>query len=134
MIVVDTNIIAYLLINGDHTANAIAVMRKDAEWAAPILWRSEMRNLLSLYVRRNVFSHDAAILIMEEALTVMRGREFDVASARVLELSEMSCCTAYDSEFVSVAERLNVPLVISDKNVLTAFPSIAVSMPNFTAE
>lgn len=134
MIVVDTNIIAYLLINGDHTANAIAVMRKDAEWAAPILWRSEMRNLLSLYVRRNVFSHDAAILIMEEALTVMRGREFDVASARVLELSEMSGCTAYDSEFVSVAERLNVPLVISDKNVLTAFPSIAVSMPNFTAE
>lgn len=133
MIVVDTNIIAYLLINGDQTAMAVDVARKDPEWAAPDLWRSEMRNLLSLYVRRNVFSRNAAVLIMEEALTAMQDREFDVASARVLELAEASGCTAYDCEFVSVAERLNVPLVTSDNKILAAFPSIAVSMADFTA-
>lgn len=133
MIVVDTNIIAYLLINGDQTALAIAVARKDPEWAAPPLWRSEMRNLLSLYVRRGVFSRRAAVLIMEEALTSMQGHEFDVASARVLELAEESGRTAYDCEFVSVAERLDVPLVTSDKRIIASFPDIAVSMTDFTA-
>lgn len=133
MIVVDTNIIAYLLINGDQTALAVAVARKDPEWAGPLLWRSEMRNLLSLYVRRDVFSRRAVVLIMEEALISMQDREFDVASARVLELAETSGCTAYDCEFVSVAERLDVPLVTSDKRVLTSFPDIAISMADFTA-
>ncbi len=133
MIVVDTNIIAYLLINGDQTANAIAVARKDPDWAGPRLWRSEMRNLLTLYVRRGVFSRRAAVLIMEEALISLQDREFDVDSARVLELAEAFGCTAYDCEFVSLAERLSVPLITSDKKLLAAFPDVAVPMEAFAA-
>ncbi len=133
MIVVDTNIIAYLLINGDKTASATDVARKDPEWAAPRLWRSEMRNVLALYVQRGVFSRRAAVLIMEEALATMQDREFEVESGRVLELAESSGCTAYDCEFVSLAERLSVPLVTSDKKLLSAFPDLAISMDAFTA-
>lgn len=133
MIVVDTNIIAYLLINGDKTAYATAAAQKDPQWAGPRLWRSEMRNLLTLYVRRRVFSRQAAVLIMEEALITMQDREFDVASPRVLELAESSGCTAYDCEFVSLAEKLNVPLVTSDKKLLAAFPDTAVSMEAFVS-
>lgn len=132
MIVVDTNIIAYLLINGVQTATATAVARKDPEWAGPWLWRSEMRNLLTLYVRRGVFSRRAAVLIMEEALISLLDREFDVDSARVLELAEASGCSGYDCEFISLAEKLNVPFVTSDKKLLAAFPEIAVSMKAFT--
>ena len=133
MIVVDTNIVAYLLINGDKTTLATAIAQKDPDWAGPWLWRSEMRNLLSLYVRRGVFSRRAAVLIMEEALIAMQDREFDVASVRVLELAEISGCTAYDCEFVSLAERLNIPFVTSDKKLLASFPNIAVSMDSFAA-
>lgn len=133
MIVVDTNIIAYLLINGDKTASATDVARNDPEWAAPRLWRSEMRNVLALYVQRGVFSRRAAVLIMEEALAMMQDREFEVESGRVLELAESSGCTAYDCEFVSLAERLSVPLVTSDKKLLSAFPDLAISMDAFTA-
>ena len=131
MIVVDTNIIAYLLINGDRTAMAVEVARKDREWISPRLWRSEMRNLLTLYVQREVFSRRAAVLIMEEALATMQDHEFEPESGRVLELAEISGCTAYDCEFVSLAERFNVPLVTSDKKLLNSFPDIAVSMENF---
>lgn len=133
MIVVDTNIIAYLLINGDRTAATVEVARKDAEWASPRLWRSEMRNLLTLYVKHAVFSRRAAVLIMEEALETMQDREFEVESGRVLELAEQSGCTAYDCEFISLAERLGVPLVTSDTKLLIAFPNIAVSMDAFLA-
>ena len=93
---------------------ATEVARKDPIWASPRLWRSEMRNLLALCVKRDVFSRRAAVLIMEEALTSMQDYEFDVASSGVLELVELSDCTAYDCEFVSLAERLNVPLVTSE--------------------
>jgi len=131
LIVVDTNIIAYLLINGDRTASATEVAIKDPVWASPRLWSSEMRNLLALYVKRGVFSRRAAVLIMEEALTVMQDHEFDVSSPRVLELAELSGCTAYDCEFVSLAERLNVPLVTSDKELIAAFPLIAMPIEAF---
>ena len=40
MIVVDTNIIAYLLLGGEKTHQAREVFQKDSAWAAPIL---EMR-------------------------------------------------------------------------------------------
>lgn len=56
-----------------------------------------------------------------------------VDSARVIDLAADSGCTAYDCEFVSLAERLNVPLVTSDKKLLAAFPGIAISMDAFTA-
>lgn len=52
--------------------------------------------------------------------------------ARVIELAAESGCTAYDCEFVSLAERLNVPLVTSDKKMFAAFPEIAISMEAFT--
>jgi len=46
MIVVDTNVIAYFWLPGEYTTFAERALNKDNEWAAPILWRSEFRNIL----------------------------------------------------------------------------------------
>jgi predicted nucleic acid-binding protein len=54
MIVVDTNVIAYFVLRNEHSALADSVLEKDSIWLAPKLWRSEMRNLLALYVRQAV--------------------------------------------------------------------------------
>mgnify|MGYP001305613335 CR=1 FL=1 len=131
MIVVDTNVIAYFLIEGEPTADAEKVYDADSEWVAPLLWRSEMRSLLALYVRRTIMSATETFGPMSRAEGLLAGREYDVESHRVLELAHSSGCTAYDCEFIYVAERLNVPLVTSDKKLLAAFPSIAVSMADF---
>jgi len=60
VIVVDTSVIAYLHLPGDHTAAARTALRIDPDWSAPLLWRSEFRSVLVSYVRREGLStHDA---------------------------------------------------------------------------
>jgi predicted nucleic acid-binding protein len=52
---------------------------------------------------------------------------------RVLRLAMESRCSAYDCEFVALAQDLGIPLVTVDRRLLNAFPSIAVSIHNFIA-
>ena len=131
MIVVDTNLIAYLLINGEWTQRAEAVKRRDSEWVAPLLWRSEFRNLLSLYIRQEIFDLDHAINVLKSAEEIMQEREHTISSVSVMKLAASSKCSAYDCEFVALAQDLIVPLVTSDQKILTAFPETAVSPDDF---
>lgn len=131
MIVVDTNVIIYLLLNSDWTDLAVEVRRTDRQWEAPMLWRSEFRNVLMGYIRRGSLTLSDAITLSETADSKIGSRQVD--GARVIELAAGSGCTTYDCEFVSLAERLGVPLVTSDKELLAAFPEIAVSMKLFAA-
>jgi len=132
LIVVDTNIIAYLVIAGAQTAFADRVFVYDPDWAAPLLWRSEMRNLLSLYLRREEMNVTDAKRVMERAELTVAGNEYSVDSGRVLELAGASGCTAYDCEFIALAESLGVPLVTSDKKLLATFRDIAVPLSAFS--
>ncbi len=123
MIVVDSNILAYLYLPGEFTARAEALLEQDPDWAAPLLWRSEFRNILAGYLRRGNLTFDATVAIQQEAEALMQGAEFEVESRQVLELVHTSSCSAYDCEFVALARQLNVKLVTMDKKVLQAFSS-----------
>jgi len=122
VIVADTNVIAYLLIPSPFTAMAERVYARDPEWVAPTLWRSEFRNVLSLYMRRSLLSLDQAVALHDEADDLLRGHEFEVISADVLSLARDSGCSAYDCEFVALARFLGVPLVTADRRLAQAFP------------
>ena len=133
MIVVDTNLIAYLLIDGGQTELAERVLQKDEAWASPLLWRSELCNTLVKCVRSGLFGLNAAFRIMNEAESLMAGSEYAVVSGDVLSLAASSACSAYDAEFVVLARELGVPLVTSDKQLLEIFPETAVSPARFLA-
>ena len=128
MIVVDTNTLAYLYVPGEHTAKAEALLERDATWAAPVLWRSEFRNILGGYLRRKSLTFEQAVAIQSEAEELLRDAEFEVDSAEVLELVRGSDCSAYDCEFVALAASLEVPLVTVDAKLLRAFPKRCVSL------
>jgi predicted nucleic acid-binding protein len=132
MIVVDTDVIGYLFLSSEQSLLAERALQKDSEWAAPILWRSEFRNVLALYMRKDIIKLEHALQIMNNALKLLRGREYDVPSYEVLRLASKSNCSAYDCEFIATANDLNVPLVTVDKQVLRDFPSVAISLNSYS--
>ena len=133
MIVADTNVITYLLLQGDSTPEAERAFQRDPEWAAPLLWRSEFRNVLAHYIRLRRLSLSQALQLAEQAELLMSGREFSVASPEILTLASDSRCSAYDCEFVALARQLGVSLVTSDQAILEAFAETAVSLEAFGA-
>ena len=128
MIVVDTNILAYLYLPGDFTQQAEALLAQDAVWVAPTLWRSEFRNILAGFMRRGTLTFDQAYAIHREAEALLSGREYEMDSYDVLALVRKSDCSAYDCEFVALAVRLGIRLVTMDKMVLRGFPGEAVAL------
>jgi predicted nucleic acid-binding protein len=128
MIVVDTNVLAYLWLPGQRTEAAENLLRNDPDWNAPLLWRSEFRNVLAGCLRRGDLTLETALQIVDGAEGQMRGREFAVPSAQVLARADESDCSAYDCEFVVLAQELGVALVTSDEKLLKSFPTVATSL------
>ena len=131
MIVADTNMIVFFFLHTDKQQLAKAVNARDPDWVAPPLWRSEFRNVLTNYLRRELLTLEEVLLIAEETEAAMADREVPVASSRVLELADQSACSSYDCEFVALAVDLDVPLVTADQRLHKAFPETAVSLREF---
>lgn len=128
MIVVDSNVVAYLYLPGEYTADAEALLERDSEWVVPVLWRSEFRNILAGYLRRKTLTLDQVCSLQDEAEDLLMGSEFEVASEAVLKLVSDSDCSAYDCEFIALAIKLNTQLITVDKKLLKAFPKRAVAL------
>jgi predicted nucleic acid-binding protein len=133
LIVVDTNVLAYLLLPGPKTPLAEALLRHQPRWAAPPLWRSEWRNVLSTYVRQHLLVLPEALALMQRAEVLLAGQEQPVTSEQVLRLAHGSRCSAYDCEFIAAAQQLGVPLVTEDRAVLAAFPDVAMPLDSLAA-
>jgi predicted nucleic acid-binding protein len=96
-----------------------------------LLWRSEFLNVLTACLRKGIVSLEVAIETAGEAELLMESGEFSVGPLDVLKLAAQSRCSAYDCEFVALARELNVPLVTTDKQILSDFPGTAVPLEEF---
>ncbi len=132
MIVADTNLVAYLLLEGERTEEAEAVLLRDPHWTAPALWKSEFRSVLVQHLRAGLLQPDeaAAVWAWAEVLVSVPLQEAD--TGRVLEAALTRGLSAYDAEFVALAKGLGVPLVTSDQRVLASCPDVALSPAAFT--
>ncbi len=128
MIVVDSNILAYLYLPGPWVAAAESLFEQDPAWAAPPLWRSEFRSILAGGLRRGDFSFEQACALQREAEALMAETTFDVDSLSVFEHVAHSDCSAYDCEFVALAHQLGTRLFTMDKKILRAFPDRAIPL------
>jgi predicted nucleic acid-binding protein len=131
VIVVDTNVITYFFINGDYTQLVEQLLQKDNEWHAPLLWNSEFRNVLTSHMAVKSMGLEKARQLAVKAESLMMGREHSVHSESVLQLASSSKCSAYDCEFVALAQDLDIPLVTTDNRLVKRFPKVAVALKNF---
>jgi predicted nucleic acid-binding protein len=125
VIVADTNVLIYLFVDSPFTKAATALAETEEDWLAPALWRSEFRNALSLFLRLGELSLKDVLSTQLAAETFMQDRDYSVPSTDVLLLADSSRCTAYDCEFVALAQQNACPLVTMDRKLVKAFPETA---------
>lgn len=131
MIVADTNTIAYLYLPTAQTDDVVSLLHKDHHWVAPLLWRSEFRNVLALYVRKGIIDLSTAIAMQSQAEQQLAENEYSVNSTDVLALASESGCSAYDCEFVYLAKSLDLKLITGDKKLIQMFPEIAMTAGDY---
>lgn len=110
MIVVDTNVISYLLIRGDRSEAMDRLLEKDGNWIAPRLWQDEFMNVLATYERLGKIGSADSTRLLDDALALMADGSYEIAPERVLAVARRTACSASDSQFVALAEDLGLKL------------------------
>lgn len=133
MIVVDVNIIAYLLIQGEHTHQARALRRHDADWRVPVLWRHEYLNILATYARHGGISPRVAGTLWWQASTLLEGCGLEPDMPASLALAIERKISAYDAQYAALAHALGTVCVTQDRRLLEAAPEVTRSIDQFLA-
>jgi predicted nucleic acid-binding protein len=131
VLLVDANIVAYLLVEGSKTAQARALWTIDSDWRAPRLLSYELANVFAQYVKQGGVSLERATAALEDAAGLIRLGDQDPAAARVLEIASKLAVSAYDATYLAAAEALDTPLVTEDRRLLRAAPKITRSLESF---
>ena len=126
MIVVDTNVIAYLLIRGERSGAMDRLLDRDPDWVAPRLWLDEFLNVLCTYERTGGIGSAQSMALLEDALALMEGASYEVAPERVLAVARRTGCSGYDSQYIALAEDLGVKFHTCDQRVVRKCPGLAV--------
>ena len=125
--VVDTNIIAYYVLGTpEFDAEAREFWRRVEDPIAPALWEAELANVIWMSVRGDVLTKEDAPAKLRLAArlgihSVSVRKLWQGALQRALE----SGVAVYDTLFVELADREQLPLATFDKKVLTTYPDIA---------
>jgi predicted nucleic acid-binding protein len=131
LIVVDTNVIAYVLIEGDKTALAQQVAKKDPDWKVPPLWRHEFLNVLATSARAEVIDALQAEALWHKGLDLLVRAEREADGSALLKLAIEHAISAYDAQYIALAQSLETQCITEDKRLLKTFPDTAVSMKAF---
>lgn len=127
MIAVDSNVLAYLLIEGDRTADAQALYARDADWRSEGFLLVEFSNILATYARRGALAAETAQELLVAAERVIGGL-VNLPHARALQLAAEHGVSAYDARFLGVAQALGTRLVTEDAKLRAAAPALTRSI------
>lgn len=127
MIVVDTNIIVNMTFPAKHSSAVNSLHEKDSVWEAPVLWKTEFLNVLSLYFRKGILNHSDGLNVLDYAERLIGRREHRPDARQVIEVMANSTCSSYSCEFVALARQLGTQLITYDKKLLSEFTQLALT-------
>jgi predicted nucleic acid-binding protein len=132
MVVVDTNVLAYLLIEGDRTRDAQALFARDAEWKSEAFVMIEFSNILATYLRAKSLTRNQAHALLAEAEKRVAGL-VSLPHGRVLRVAEQFAVSAYDARFLGAAQAFKARLVTEDARLRLAAPALTISLSDALA-
>ena len=127
MVVVDTNVVAYLLIEGDRTDEARSLYERDPDWRSEAFLLVEFSNLLATYTRAGKLERAAALGLLASAERILSG-VVNLPHAKALALAAEFGVSAYDARFLAVARQLGTRLVTEDAKLRQAAPTLTASL------
>jgi predicted nucleic acid-binding protein len=128
VLLVDTNVVAYLLIEGDHSASAQALRRRDADWRSEAFLLVELTNVLASSIATNRMRRALAEDVLAKAITLLDGKLVRIVHTLVLSVAVRYRVTAYDARFLALAQQLGTPLVTEDAKLRLAAPNLTQSL------
>jgi predicted nucleic acid-binding protein len=132
MVLVDTNILAYLTIEGDRTAAAQKLFERDSDWCSEAFVMVEFSNILATYVRTKAMTQAQGARLLIDAQALMSTLH-NVANTQALETAMQYEISGYDARFISLARHLKLRLITEDAKLRTAVPSWTLSLADSLA-
>lgn len=127
-VVVDTNVVAYLLLGTKgFVSEARACFEAVSNPIAPAHWEAELANVVWMAVRSGVLPPE------DGPLRLRLARQLGIESVSTVTLCQgallrslASSVSVYDTLFVELAVRTGCQLITFDKTVIKAFPDVAI--------
>lgn len=131
MIVVDVNVVAYFLVEGEKTAAARDLLHRDPDWRLPALWRHEYLNVLATFAREGGATIAEARTLWRRGVELFGRREQSVDMESALVLATGNRISAYDAQYIALAQQLQTVCVTEDRRLLKMFPAHTRAMQSF---
>ncbi len=133
MIVVDVNIVAYFLIEGEKTTSARELLRREPDWRLPALWRHEYLNVLATFVRKGGATIAEAQSLWRRGVQLLGPREQSVDMESALVLATDNQISAYDAQYSALPQQLRTVCITEDQRLLKTFPTLTRTMQAFAS-
>lgn len=128
MLLVDTNVVAYLLIDGDYTEAAQELRIRDSDWRSEAFLLVEFTNVLASSIARKRMTLSLAEQFLAKAAALLDGKLARIPHASVLALAARHRVSAYDARFLALADQLGSRLITEDARLRAAAPALTQSL------
>ena len=128
MLLVDTNVVAYLLIHGHHTAAAQQLSTRDSDWRSEAFLLVEFTNILASSIARKRMTVPLARDFLAKTAALFDGKLGRVTHEAALAAAIRFKVTAYDARFLALAQQVGARLITEDAKLRAAAPALTQSL------
>jgi predicted nucleic acid-binding protein len=128
MLAVDCNVVVHLLLDGEETPRARALLELDADWRSEVLLMIEFTNVLATALRVRKLAMKDATLAITQAQGVIEPGLHAANHLEALTIAAHYRISAYDARYLVVARDLGTKLVTADSRLRKAAPDLTQSL------
>jgi predicted nucleic acid-binding protein len=128
VVAVDCNVLVHLLLEGEQTPRARALLEHDADWHSEALIMVELTNVLATAIRVRKLALKDATMALTQAEGIVASALHAASHFDALATAAHYRISAYDAHYLVVARNLGVKLVTEDARLRKSAPELTQSL------